>query len=556
MAGADARRPRVVGLNRTQDASVCVLENERAAVATQKERLTRQKHAWGALGDVSSLYVSAIDALEEAIDLVVECYSSDPEVLNREAYADELRATVPFTSAGRILDVSHHLAHLYSCYYPSGFDECAVLIVDCAGSPLSRVTETYADIGTASSDDVETASYYWVEGGHIRCVKKDAWSFDWTQPAGLGAFYHLVTQRIFPGEGNEGKVMALASFGDPGRLRLPPLQVEQGEIAIPRGWIEILTCADDFTVSPTSISVSQQVADLAAAAQVSFEAALLQTARWLRRVTGSRNLCFAGGTALNCPANTVIARKAGFSRVYIPPAPHDGGTAIGCALYGLAQLRGHAACRGFSWQSDYLGVSRSSDRLEEIATRGPAVIIERPADLPVTIARLIANGAVIGLFQDRGEFGPRALGNRSILADPRDPDIQRRINETVKGRETFRPLAPTVLAHRADEFFGWTPHSPFMQFAVPVRAHRARAIPGVVHHDRTARIQMLHREDNPFFFDVITAFERLTAVPMLLNTSFNGAGEPIVETLEDAFACFGATGIDGLVCPPFLATKS
>lgn len=555
MAVSDARRFRVVGLNRTQDASICILGVGGAAVAIQKERLTRQKHAWGSLGDVSSVYAPSIDDLAGGIDLVVECYSSDPEALRRDAYTDELRRAAPFTEKGQILDVSHHLAHLYSCYYPSSFEECAVMIVDCAGSPLSRVTEAFGNAGGASDDAVETASYYHVDNGNIRCLKKDVWSFDWTRPAGLGAFYHLVTRRIFPGEGSEGKVMALASFGDAGRLGLPPLRVRHGEITIPPAWMEILTCTDDFTVSPASAPSLQRAADLAAAAQASFETALLETARWLRRVTGSNNLCFAGGTALNCPANTVIARQAGFSRVYIPPAPHDGGTAIGCALYGLSQRHGPSACRSFSWRSDYLGVSRSTHRIESVATARSSVTVERPVDIAAVTARLIANGAIVGLFQDRSEFGPRALGNRSILADPRDPDIQRRINETVKGRELFRPLAPTVLAHRADEYFGWTTHSPFMQYAVPVRNERAHAIPGVVHRDRTARIQMLRRSDNPIFFDVITEFERLTGVPMLLNTSFNGADEPIVETVEEAFTCFGATEMDGLACPPFLVTK-
>lgn len=544
----------VVGLNRTQDASICVLRGDGQAVAVQKERLTRQKHHWGAVGDVQSFYYPHIKELAQPVDLVVECYSSDPTGGDRAKYHDELRNTLSLSSSAPILDISHHLAHLYSCYFPSGFNECAAMVIDCAGSALSSIIELPLESLEAPPTAVETASFYHVVDGTIRCIKKTSWSVDWSRPAGLGAFYHLLTRRIFAGEGNEGKVMALASFGDGSRLRLPKLLVRDGQVTIPSEWIQLLTGGQDFAITRDGHSF-QRAADLAAVGQECFEDALLQMGRWLRHATGSENLCFAGGTALNCPGNTKLASRAGFSRVYIPPAPHDGGTAIGCALYGQQMLHGPSACRAFSWRHDYLGISRSTDAIEGLCQGHDDVALSAPANLPAAVAELIASGAVVGLFQERSEFGPRALGNRSILADPRDPDIQRRINETIKGRELFRPLAPTVLERGADEYFELAIDSPFMQFAVGVRPGRAGQIPGVVHHDGTARIQVLRQPDNPLFFEVIAQFERLTGVPMVLNTSFNGASEPIVETVGEAFDCFVGTGMDALACPPYLVTK-
>lgn len=546
----------VVGVNRTQDASICVLGSDGAAVATQKERLTRGKHAWGALGDVRSVYVPRIGPLADRIDHVVECYSSDPERHEWSAYQDELRGELPLAPSARIESISHHLAHLYSCYIPSGYAECAVMIIDCAGSPASAITEAWPGQKSSAPDAVEIASFYHMAGDAVRCIKKQLWSFDWSSPAGLGAFYHMATRRIFDGEGNEGKVMALASLGSADAMGLPRLTVREGEVTIPDEWVQVLTGPGDYKLTGAEGDPALgRAADLAAAAQTCFETALVEVARWLQQVTGSTKLCFAGGTALNCPGNSAILRQAGFSQVYIPAAPHDGGTAIGCALYGLARLRGPASARAFSWRNDYLGVPRDCRAIADAATPQPGIALHVPADLPAAVARCIADGAVVGLFQARSEFGPRALGNRSILADPRDGDIQRRINETVKGRELFRPLAPTALKRSAAHYFDWLTTSPFMQYSVPVRASQRRRIPGVVHSDGTARVQILQQAENPLFFQIIDEFERLTGVPMVLNTSFNGPNEPIVETVEDALDCFLASGIDVLACPPYLLMK-
>jgi carbamoyltransferase len=429
------------------------------------------------------------------------------------------------------------------------------MIIDCAGSYITSVTEPFAFPPSMPSNTVEVASYYDCEADSMHCVAKQTWRMDWQDPQGLGAFYHLLTRRIFPGEGNEGKVMALASYGDPDALGLPPLATKHGMVLIPEPWRCLIASGDNYRFIEDDAAALKRCANFAAAGQRCFEKALLEVAGWLRKCTGKQNLCFAGGTALNCTANAKLLREAGFRDVYIPPAPHDGGTAVGCALYGLALLEGPNACRRFSWTNDYLGVPESQDDVSSIVRRYGNVEMVKPLNLSFEVAQLLANGLVVGLFQQRAEFGPRALGNRSILADPRNPGIRNWINEQVKGRELFRPLAPTVLAERAAEYFCVPCASPFMQYAVAVRPEVESAIRGVVHRDGSARIQTLEECINPLFYKIIDEFARLTGVPMVLNTSLNRKEEPIVETVNEAMACLTGSGMHALAIPPYLIKK-
>jgi carbamoyltransferase len=283
---------------------------------------------------------------------------------------------------------------------------------------------------------------------------------------------------------------------------------------------------------------------------------VLEVARWLHQCTGAENLCFAGGTALNCSTNDRLLRETPFRNVFIPPAPSDAGTSLGCAIYGLTELAGERC--DYRWQNDFLGPEPRLDDIEAALNDASDLIvecIERPADLRARVVDLLCETRVVALYQGRSEFGPRALGHRSILGDPRHAHMRDWINSRVKEREWFRPLAPVVLLERAEEFFDIRRPSPFMQFAAPVLPDAAKIIPAVTHVDCTARLQTVGEHDDPFLRALLQEFEARTGVPVMLNTSFNRKEEPIVETPAEALESFRRTPMHALAMPPWLVRK-
>lgn len=547
--------PVVLGINRTQDASVCLLHGARMQWAIQKERLTRHKHHWGKPGDVRELYLPRLAGLERPLDVLVECFSSDDERERLPQYEAELDRTLAFARGARRARISHHLAHVYSAFHPSPFREAAVMIVDGQGSPVSEFTERWDGAATVPGDWREVSSFYRVDREGVHCVGKQVWDRDDGRPLGLGMFYFLLTQALFPGEGNEGKVMGLAPFGDPHALGLPPLEVDAMRVAIPAAWRALLAEHARFRFGAPQASFTES-ANLAAAGQRAFEDALLALAHWLHRATGLDDLCFAGGTALNCPANDRLLRETPFRRLFVPPAPSDAGTALGCAIYGLVELAGRSG--EFRWSHDYLGPAPQLADIEAALDGADDLVVEHPRGRDALCARmldLLCSGRVIGLYQGRSEFGPRALGHRSILADPRRERMRDWINARVKEREWFRPLAPVVAEERAAQYFDLRAPSPFMQFAVPVRSSMMPLLAAVTHVDGTARLQTVGPSDDPVLRALLAGFEVRTGVPVLLNTSFNGRDEPIVETPQEALAAFRRMPLHGLAIPPYLVTK-
>ena len=297
--------------------------------------------------------------------------------------------------------------------------------------------------------------------------------------------------------------------------------------------------------------------DLAWRVQDDTENVLLARTRWLRETTGAKNLCLAGGVALNCVANGRIAREGGFENVWIQPAAGDDGIAIGCAFYGWLEILKRP--RGFVMEHAFVG-RRYGDHEIVNALQKPLVRIQVNAvnsdDICRDTAKLLADQKVIGWFQGPSEFGPRALGNRSLLADPRRAEMKNILNSRVKHRQAFRPFAPIVLAERMTDIFEGEEDSPFMLIAKAVRAEWRERIPGIVHVDGTARVQTVREATNPKLYRLLKEFEALTGVPVLINTSFNVKGEPIVETPQDAVICFLTTGIDNLVLHDTLVSKN
>jgi len=568
----------VLGINAwDHDVSVCLLRNGEIVVAIEKERLTRIKHASGfydravqycldaagiTLDDVARIvrntYLLPVPELEQVL------LSRDrPYQMSRPERKAAAHSPLFGRDDERNLTCSHHLAHAYSAFAASPFDRGAVMIVDGVGGYRRDVTEELPQGDAAHPLARESESYYVFSETKLRAVKK-VWmgpcaglvNDDFTTMPGLGAIYSRVSEYIFGNWNKCGEVMGLAPYG---RQTLDPLMsLVDGELvehpwpaAARHPW---LGGADSEWEAGEH---RREYEDLAWRVQADTEAILLERARWLRETTGETNLCLAGGVALNCVANGKLVEDGAFENVWIQPAAGDNGIAIGAAYYGHLAIEGGK--RTFVMRSPFLG--RTHDRFDvdeafrpfhvRVATR------RRKSDaIAAQAAEHLAAGKVLGWFQGGCEFGPRALGNRSILADPRDPAIKDHVNACVKFRQAFRPFAPAVLAERASEYFEGEAESPHMLLAKRVHEAKRDEIPGIVHVDGTARVQTVTREDNPRFHALISAFAERTGVPVLLNTSFNVRGEPIVEVPFDAMDCFLATGLDVLVIHDWLVEKS
>jgi carbamoyltransferase len=545
----------VVGINRTQDGSIAVAVGDTEVYSLQKERLSRRKHHWGRLGDLSRLYLPRIPALRRPVDLVVEGWSSDSEIDNIEAYHAELRECLDLTEGARIVSVSHHLSHLYSAFPPSPFSSAAALVIDAQGSRVRNFTEPVDLPGNTDPELLEVSSFYRCDESGMSCLAKQLWDGDWARPVGLGCFYSLLTKMLWPdGEGNEGKVMGLAPFGDPDSHGLGDLEVNGHEVFIPDEWLKAFEEKSRYAFFTEGTGSFADCANLAAAGQRAFERALLQLAGWLHEQTGLEHLVFAGGTALNCSANGRLVRESPFADVFIPPSPHDGGTAVGCALYGMMECLGRPS--QFRWVNDFLGPELDADEVEQaVAALPDDLVVERPDDLLDAMVDLLEQGRVVALHQGRSESGPRALGNRTIIGDPRQPAMQDYINFEVKGREWFRPLAPLVLADHAEHIFDVDRPAPFMQYAADVRPEYRETYPGITHVDGTARLQTVEPVNTPFLHALLTRWHERTGSPVLINTSLNGPGDPLTESPTQSVETLRKTNMHALALPPYLVRK-
>lgn len=552
----------ILGINCfAHDTAACLLQDGRLVAFVEEERFNRDKHtkafpdnavtyclAEGGIevGDLDAVAFGhragtdfargALDALRRAAPkrLAAQAYV-DLNLVRKERY---FRRRWGFR--GRLFNVGHHQAHAASAFFASPFDEAAVLTLDRGGDFLS----TTLNHG---------------QGHRLRTLAEVR------NPDSLGEIYSALTWYLgFHPNSDEGKVMGLAPYGTD---RLAPsfrdlltltrdgrFRVDLNWFAYQReaGWLSRRFLERYGPPRVPESDLSERHEDLAFAVQDLVEEAGLHVTRALHRLTGSRNLCLAGGVALNSVMNARLLRETEFEHLFIQPAASDAGNALGAALWVWHQVLG----RERTWSMDHAFWGPEwPDALYKDVLAARKLPLREVGDPPAEAARLLAEGKIVGWVQGRAEVGPRALGGRSILADPRRAEMKDIVNSQVKHREGFRPFAPSVLHEKGPEYFEAYYPNPFMLLVLPILEGKRELIPAVTHVDGTGRLQSVIRESSPLYARVIEEFERLTGVPVVLNTSFNLRGEPIVHRPEEALNDFLNTGMDALFLGPYLIEK-
>jgi carbamoyltransferase len=424
--------------------------------------------------------------------------------------------------------VEHHIAHAASAFFPSPFSHAAVLTIDGRGEKT-------------------TTSYYVGEGKELTKISEVL------MPHSLGLLYEEVTSYLgFLHSSDEYKVMALASYGKPVYLNEFRSMIHVGENG--KYTIGDLKLEERFgKARKRDDPFLPYHFDIAYSLQKVLEETVLQLVNWFQKETGEENLCMAGGVALNCVLNGVIRDYSNFKNIWVQPASGDAGTALGAALWVDALLRKDDS-KSFKMEHCYWGPEYTDEEVENFL-KWTKVPYRKLDNVAKETAAILAEDKIIGWFQGRMEFGPRALGARSILASPIHAEMQAKLND-IKDREDFRPVAPVVLESEASEWFEGARQSPYMLFVYCVRSDKANKIPAVRHVDGTARIQTVNEEQHPLYHALLEEFKKLTGVPVLVNTSLNTRGEPIVCTPRDAIECFWTSPFDALVINSFLLEKN
>ncbi|MGV9245745.1 carbamoyltransferase family protein [Streptomyces sp. NPDC003710] len=540
---------RILGINALfHDPAAALVIDGRTVAAAEEERFSRRKHgkrpvpfsAWELPEKAAAWCLRRAGLRPQDLDAVA--YSYDPQLARpteamglddpwdhlRQTYAREaprfLQAALPGLDPGIVRFVPHHMAHAASSAFAApGAEDSSVLVLDGRGECASHLAARRA------GDRLEPL-------------------YAQELPHSLGLVYEELTDHLgFLRSSDEFKVMALASHGRPRMLEELRRHVyptgDGGFRATAVPWPEL--CPRRGAEEPWT----QDHADMAASAQAVLEETVLDLVRWLHGRTHHRVLTLAGGVAFNCVANSRIAREGPFARVWVQPAAGDAGTALGGALL-LAAAHGDGpqpmtgADLGRDWSDAELGAWLKT----------AAVPFERPPDIATTVARVLADNGIVAWFQGRSEYGPRALGHRSLLAHPGHAGNLERLND-VKGREQFRPVAPMVSAARAAEIFDGPLPSPYMLFVHDVAEAWRDRIPAVVHVDGTARIQTVDPAAEPLLARMLGEFERLTGLPVVVNTSLNTAGRPMVDDPRDALECFGSSPVDLLAIGPYAVRR-
>lgn len=571
------------------DAAAALIRDGEIIAASQEERFTRKKHDAGFPYEAVEFCLKQAGITKEQVDLVAfydkpflkferilethlqfaprgisTVLKSIPIWIKEKLWISEA-VQKSLGKQVKLIYPEHHLSHAASAFFPSPFEEAAVITMDGVGEWAT----TTVGVG---------------EGNNLRILREISF------PHSLGLLYSAFTYYAgFKVNSGEYKLMGLAPYGKPvyaEKIKSHLIDIkEDGSFRLNMdyfGYADRLTMTNrkfdalfDGPPRKPETPLSQKDMDIAASIQVVTEEVMLKTARFARELTGKKNVCLSGGVALNCVGNGKILAAGIFDRVWIQPASGDAGGALGAALAGwYGYLENSRTVQSpDAMKGSYLGPEFSNDEIEQFLKSVNAVYHRDSTSAMIEqTAQALASEQVVGWFQGRMEFGPRALGARSILGDPRSPAMQKNLNLKTKFRESFRPFAPSVLAERVSEYFEMTAESPYMLLVSPVKKERLlqvdssvsgmerlyqlrSEIPAVTHIDNSARVQTVHKETNPRYHELISRFEALTGCPVLVNTSYNVRGEPIICTPEDAYRCFMRTNMDVLVMEDIVIYK-
>ncbi|SDZ40430.1 carbamoyltransferase C-terminal domain-containing protein [Bacillus sp. 166amftsu] len=530
--------------------SACILKNGEIKYAIEEERLNKIKHS---LLPDNSIHIArsrastyCLEAAKIPIDQLDLVIGND---LMNELYYTKFR--------DKIILINHHLAHASSCYFTSNYAESAILVIDGRGSNVgfSRKSQDL--------ESIETVSYYYGNGNKIKELGKISGQMinDFFPANSVGEFYDSITREIGFGFLGDGKTMGLAAYGkdtyvkeferfyyfniNTGNFKRTYNQNKKMKAFIKKILQEVTDESEIF----------QRKADLAYAVQFHLEKIVIGFANFIYRKTKSKNLCLSGGVFLNSVANYKILKETPFEHIYVFPAAGDSGLSIGSALYGYHVLNNRPK-KEFYHFSPFLGKEYQEEEILDILRMyDNKLTYEKPLNLYDEVANFISLNKIIGWFQGKSEFGPRALGNRSILVNPQQGEMKGILNHRIKKRENFRPFAPTIIEEYQADFFELDIASHYMLMISPVKNEKIIKIPAVTHVDGSARIHTVNKSTNYKLFKLISAFKNKTNIPLLLNTSFNTNNMPIVESPIDAVKCFLESKMDYLVIEDFLITK-
>jgi len=550
------------------DSSAALVIDGKIIAASEEERFNREKHsdkfpinairfclnkASVTINDVNEVVVGMdfvkrakarfeLRASKEFPELTKKATEQARAGVNRKVEAESILRD-QFGYKGKITFLDHYNCHASACYFPSPFNKVAILILDGAGEKAS-------------------ARIYSAKGTKLKTLLQ----IDY--PNSAGRFYGWITDYLgFKIDSDEGKIMGLAPYGDNSlveEIRKVLKRKSDGTYNLDLSYFGFVR-DNEKGVSDKFIKIfgpprkkEEEITDrhknIAKAAQVVLEESVLSMAKLAKKMTKEENLCFGGGVALNSVANGKIAASGLFKDIYIYPDSGDGGTSVGAALYSYYSKQKKKVFYKEN-QSPFVGYEASESEILDVLKKHK-LKYTKPDNIYKETAKYISENKIVGWFSGRTEIGPRALGNRSILADPRDIKNKDRVNKKIKFRESFRPFAPTVLEGFADEYFeihGFK--SPYMILAFQVKKDKGKIIPAVTHVDNSARLQTVNKEQNERYWNLINEFYKITKVPVVLNTSFNRAGEPIVNTPENAVQAFLGSDLDILVLEDFLIVK-
>ncbi|MEW8030291.1 MAG: carbamoyltransferase C-terminal domain-containing protein [Candidatus Thiodiazotropha sp.] len=560
----------VLGTALSHDGSSCLMKDGKIVVAIEKERLTRKKHD-GFNDNATIKYCLDAEGIGfEDLDLIVEKSTFNP--LKPDDREKRKGRNIP--SDIPIVNISHHLAHAYSAVGTSPFEDMGVIVIDGQGSSLDNGIDITPDVLPPDIREVkkedeylywENVSYYIFRNGKLTPVHKDFshWLYavdrekypaaSWDMEHSIGEFYEGVAHYVFNEFNCEGKLMGLAPYGKAGISLGEPFVYKNGRVFLTNDWWDKIDPARGGKYRKLKDEF-QYYADIAYWAQRNLEKAVKYIFNSYYDMHPMSNVAYAGGVALNAVVNGKLYNDTKYDNFYFQPAAGDNGLSIGCAYYGWLKVLGNRKI-GHNG-STYFGIRYSHDEIGKILSEYSDKIEYYQSDDYVEItANYLADSKVISWYQDSSEFGPRALGHRSILADPRIADMQDHINRNIKFREDFRPFAPSVLLEDASKYFEFSHESPYMIIVADVKNEWRSKIPAVVHVDGSARIQTVTQKMTPKYYSLIKQFKEKTGVPILLNTSLNVKGMPIVETPKETIEMFLLGELDVLVIHDYIVTK-